>query len=45
MKIKLETSKFTCSEGDNRLKAIKFGIELGELKENPGLRFISQHAR
>jgi hypothetical protein len=42
MKIKLETSKFTCSEGEYKLKARKFGIELGELKENPGLRFISK---
>ena len=42
MKIKLETSKFTCSEEEYRLKARNFGIELGDLKENPGLRFISK---
>ena len=42
MKIKLETSKFTCSEQEYRQKARKFGIELGEIKENPGLRFISK---
>ena len=42
MKVKLETSKFTCSEDEYREKARKFGIELEELKENPGLRFISK---
>jgi hypothetical protein len=42
MKIKLETSKFTCSEEEYREKAKKFGIELGELKENIGLRFIAK---
>ena len=42
LKIKLETSKFTCSEEEYRQKARKFGIELGELKENPGLRFIAK---
>ena len=42
MKIKLETSKFTCSEEVYREKAKTFGIELGELKENPGLRFIAK---
>jgi hypothetical protein len=42
MKIKLETSKFTCNEEEYKLKARKFGITLGELKENPGLRFISK---
>jgi len=42
LKIKLETSKFTCSEEEYREKARKFGIELGELKENPGLRFIAK---
>ena len=40
MKIKLETSEFKCSEDEYREKARKFGIELGELKKNPGLRFI-----
>jgi len=33
LKMKLETSKFTCSEEEYRQKARKFGIELGELKE------------
>src|SRR5208337_1428507 len=42
MKIKMETSKFTCSEEEYRLKARKLGIELEELKENPGLRFIAK---
>ena len=42
LKIKLETSKFTCSEVEYREKARQFGIELGELKENPGLRFIAK---
>jgi hypothetical protein len=42
MKVKLETSSFTCSELEYREKARMFGIELGELKENPGLRFISK---
>ena len=42
LKIKLETSKFTCSEEDYRQKGSKFGIQLGELKENPGMRFISK---
>ena len=42
LKIKLETSKFTCSEEEYRQKARKFGIELEELKENPGMRFISK---
>jgi len=41
LKIKLETSEFTCSEEEYRRKARKFDIELGELKRNPGMRFIS----
>jgi hypothetical protein len=42
LKIKLETSAFTCSETEYREKASRLEIELGELKENPGLRFISK---
>jgi hypothetical protein len=42
MKIKLETSPFTCDEKEYGDKARQFGIELGELKENPGLRFIAK---
>ena len=42
LKIKLETSEFTCSEEEYRQKARKFEIELGELKKNPGLRFIAK---
>jgi len=42
MTIKLETSPFTCDEMVYRDKARQFGIELGELKENPGLRFIAK---
>ena len=42
LKIKLKTRKFTCSEEEYRWKATKFDIELGELKENPGLRFIAK---
>ena len=42
LKIKLETSKFTCSEEEYRQKARQFGIELDELQENPGLRFIAK---
>ena len=42
LKIKLESSEFTCSEEEYREKARKFGIELGELKMNPGMRFISK---
>ena len=42
LKIKLETSKFTCSEEEYRQKAKQFGIELEELQENPGLRFIAK---
>jgi len=41
LKIKLDSSKFTCSE-EYREKAKKFGIELDELKENPGLRHIAK---
>ena len=40
LKIKLENSEFTCSEEEYKEKARKFGIELGELKRNPGMRFI-----
>jgi len=42
MKIKLQTSPFNCSEEEYRNKPRQFGIELGELKENPGLRFIAK---
>ena len=42
LKIKLETSKFTCSEEEYRQSARELGIELGELKENSGLRFIAK---
>ena len=42
LKIKLKSSEFTCSEEEYREKARKFGIELGELKRNPGMRFISK---
>ena len=42
LKIKLETSEFTCSEEEYRQKARMFGIELWELKRNEGLRFISK---
>jgi len=42
LKIKLETSKFTCSEDEYRQKARRFGIELYEMKENAGLRFIAK---
>ena len=42
LKIKLETSEFTCSEEEYRRKAREFGIELGELKRNPGMRFIAK---
>ena len=42
LKIKLETSEFICSEEEYRQKARKFGIELGELKRNPGMRFIAK---
>ena len=42
LKIKLEASEFECSEEEYREKARKLGIELGELKPNPGLRFIAK---
>ena len=42
LKIKLETSPFNCSEEEYRQKAKLQEIELGELKPNPGLRFISK---
>ena len=42
LKIKLETSKFQCSETEYREKARKLGIELEALEYNPGLRFISK---
>jgi len=42
LKIKLESSKFTCSEAEYREKARQFGIALGDLKENPGLRLIAK---
>jgi len=42
LKITLETSKFLCNEEEYRAKPRKFGIELGELKENTGLRFIAK---
>lgn len=42
LKIKLETSPFSCSEDEYRNKAKLLGIELGELKPNPGLRFIAK---
>jgi hypothetical protein len=42
LKIKLETSPFTCSEDEYRMKAARLGIEIGKLKQNPGLRFISK---
>ena len=42
LKIKLETSKFTCSEEEYRQKASQFGIEIDKLQENPGLRFIAK---
>jgi len=42
MKIKLETSPFSCSEEEYRHKAKQLGIELGQLKPNPGLRFIAK---
>jgi hypothetical protein len=40
LKIQLEISPFTCSEDEYREKAARLGIELDELKPNPGLRFI-----
>ena len=42
LKIKLESSKFACSEEEYRQKARKFNIELCDLKVNPGLRFIAK---
>jgi len=42
MKIKFETSPFNCSEEEYRNKARQLGIELDELKPNPGLRFIAK---
>jgi len=42
LKIKLETSKFDCSEEEYRAKARKLGIELDTLEYNPGLRFIAK---
>ena len=42
MKIKLETSPFNSSEEEYRKKAQQLGIELGDLKPNPGLRFIAK---
>ena len=42
LKIKLESSKFTCSEEEYRSKARLLGIELDKLEANPGLRFIAK---
>jgi len=42
LKIKLETSEFTCSEKEYRRKARKFDVKFEELKRNPGMRFISK---
>ena len=42
MKIKLETSSFSCSVEEYREKARKFDIKLDKLEENPGLRFIAK---
>src|SRR3989442_1559255 len=42
MKIKLETSNYDCSEEEYRSKARQLGIELGNIKFNPGLRFIAK---
>jgi len=42
LNIKLETSKFTCSEEEYRQKGKQFGIDLEELQENLGLRFIAK---
>jgi len=36
LKLKLETSEFTCSENEYGEKARKFEMELGELEKNPG---------
>src|SRR5271165_7250105 len=42
MKIKMESSKIECSEQQYREKARNLGIELDQLQENPGLRFIAK---
>jgi hypothetical protein len=42
LKIKLDTSAFTCGEDEYREKARVLGVELEELKENPGMRYISK---
>jgi len=42
LKIKMEASKFDCSEEEYREKARKLGIALGVLEYNPGLRFIAK---
>jgi hypothetical protein len=42
LKIKLESSKFDCSEEEYRQKARGLGIELGKLEFNPGMRFIAK---
>ena len=42
LKIKLETSKFDCSKEEYREKAKALGVQLGDLNENPGLRFIAK---
>ena len=42
LKIKMETSKFECSEEEYRNKDKSLGIELGKLEDNPGLRFIAK---
>jgi len=42
LKIKLETSKLSCREEKYQQKARQFGIELDELRENPGLGFIAK---
>jgi hypothetical protein len=42
LKIKLESSKFDCSEEEYRQKARNLNIELDQLSYNPGLRFIAK---
>ena len=42
LKIKLESSEFSCSEQEYRDKARLLGIELGKLEYNAGLRFIAK---
>jgi len=43
LKIKLESSNFTCSEDEYRQKSRRFGgIDLDDVKENPGLTFIAK---